>query len=107
MNRTLIIGALAGMGVALPWAGWIVATRHGVQHTLTIYDIMGLRFGIAGLVILPWAIRSKLWRGLTPFRTTIVVAITGPPYVFSPGVWCIGFSLNFFGSSVQHLQMNS
>ena len=41
---------------------------------------MGLRFGIAGLVILPWAIRSKLWRGLTPFRTTIVVAITGPPY---------------------------
>ncbi len=80
MNRTLIIGALAGMGVALLWASWIVATRHGVQHTLTIYDITALRFGIAGLIILPWTIRSKLWRGLTAFRVASVVGVTGPPY---------------------------
>jgi drug/metabolite transporter (DMT)-like permease len=80
MNRTLIIGALAGMGVAVLWASWIVSTRHGVQNTLTIYDIMALRFGIAGLVILPWAIRSKLWRGLTAFRIAVIVAVTGPPY---------------------------
>ena len=80
MNRTLIIGALSGLGVALLWASWIVVTRHGVQHTLTIYDITAFRFGIAGLVILPWALRARLWRGLTPFRIAVITVTTGVPY---------------------------
>ncbi len=80
MNRALIFGVLAGTGVVLLWAGWIVVTRHGVQHTLTIYDVAAFRYGIAGAIILPWAIRSRLWRGLTPFRVAVVTLSTGAPY---------------------------
>lgn len=75
--RGLAYGLLA---VAL-WSGSFVLTRLGVTTTLNAYDITALRFGTAGLLLLPVVWREGLaldrlrWPGLA-----LLVAGTGAPY---------------------------
>jgi drug/metabolite transporter (DMT)-like permease len=63
-------GALYGLGAAGIWAGWIVVARLGVNTSLDPWDIAALRFGIGGLILLPYLMRRGLaierlgWIGL-------------------------------------------
>ena len=63
-------GALYGLAAATIWAGWIVVARRGVSTTLTPWDIAALRFGVGGLVLLPYLLRKGFaieqlgWLGL-------------------------------------------
>jgi drug/metabolite transporter (DMT)-like permease len=50
-------GALYGLAAASIWAGWIVVARLGVTTSLTPWDIAALRYGVGGLLLLPY-----LWR---------------------------------------------
>ena len=50
-------GAAYGTAAVSIWAGWIVVTRLGVTRSLASVDIAALRFGVAGLILLP-----VLWR---------------------------------------------
>lgn len=52
-----LIGWLAAFGVAVIWSGWVVVSRLGVVQTLTIYDMVALRFLVAVVAITPF-----LWR---------------------------------------------
>jgi drug/metabolite transporter (DMT)-like permease len=80
-NRdSIILGGAAAICVVFFWSGWIVISRFGVTHHLTIYDITGLRFGIGAVVTLPYIIWSRAWRGLTPLRTLILTLTAGAPY---------------------------
>ena len=56
------IGVAAALGAVAIWAGWIVATRHAVGHSLDTAAIGLLRFAVPALVFAPvW------WRtGLKP-----------------------------------------
>ncbi len=53
-----VFGVVSGLAAALIAAGWLVITRMGCEQTLSGYDIVALRYGIAALVILPLAIRT-------------------------------------------------
>ncbi|MEJ2101294.1 MAG: DMT family transporter [Desulfobacterales bacterium] len=80
-NRdSILLGGAAAICVVFFWSGWIVISRFGVTHHLTIYDITGLRFGIGAVVTLPYIIWSRAWRGLTPLRTLILTLTAGAPY---------------------------
>jgi drug/metabolite transporter (DMT)-like permease len=63
-------GALCGLAAAGIWAGWIVVARLGLRSGLTPWDIAALRFGVGGLVLLPYLRRKGLaierlgWVGL-------------------------------------------
>ena len=63
-------GALYGLAAVSIWAGWIVVARLGLRTSLTPWDIAALRFGVAGLLLLPYvlskgAARERLgWIGL-------------------------------------------
>jgi len=63
-------GALCGLAAVSIWAGWIVVARLGLRTSLTPWDIAALRFGVAGLLLLPYvlnkgAARERLgWIGL-------------------------------------------
>jgi drug/metabolite transporter (DMT)-like permease len=46
------------------WAGWVIASRFAVKGTLTAYDVTALRFGTAGLIMLPVVWRKGL--GIAP-----------------------------------------
>jgi drug/metabolite transporter (DMT)-like permease len=47
-------GALYGLAAVSIWSGWIVVARLGLRTSLTPWDIAALRFGVAGLLLLPY-----------------------------------------------------
>lgn len=53
--------AWAAVTVAI-FAGWFVVTRFAVTRTLTVWDIMALRFGIGAAILLP-VLRGRLPAG--------------------------------------------
>jgi drug/metabolite transporter (DMT)-like permease len=64
-------GALYGLAAASIWSGWIVMARLGVTTSLTPWDIAALRFGVGGMLLVPYlwqrglAIERLGWIGLT------------------------------------------
>jgi drug/metabolite transporter (DMT)-like permease len=64
-------GALYGLAAVSIWSGWIVVARLGLRTSLTPWDIAALRFGVAGLLVLPYVIGKGFafdrlgWVGLT------------------------------------------
>src|SRR5438128_8255294 len=63
-------GALYGLAAVSIWSGWIVVARLGLRSSLTPWDIAALRFGVAGLSMLPFVLNKGLaferlgWTGL-------------------------------------------
>ncbi|MBV9564818.1 MAG: DMT family transporter [Bradyrhizobium sp.] len=63
-------GALYGLAAVSIWSGWIVIARLGLRTSLTPWDIAALRFGVAGVLMLPYlyvkglAIERLGWSGL-------------------------------------------
>lgn len=53
-------GALYGIAAASIWSGWIVVARLGLRTSLTPWDIAALRFGVGGLLLLPYVLRHGL-----------------------------------------------
>jgi drug/metabolite transporter (DMT)-like permease len=51
-------GAMFGLAAVGIWAGWIVAARLGLKSSLSPWDITAIRFGVAGLLLLPFLLRT-------------------------------------------------
>src|SRR6266852_6126113 len=68
---TYLRGALYALAAVGIWAAWIVVARLGITTSLSPWDIAALRFGVAGLLLLPVLLRKGLaldrvgWSGLT------------------------------------------
>ncbi len=74
------IGWLAAFGAVVVWSGWIVVSRLGVIQTLTIYDMMALRFFVAAVVVAPLLWRH--WpRHLRWWQTLLISFGQGVPYL--------------------------
>lgn len=78
----MLIGLACGLSVTLIWSGWIVISRLGVQQTLTVYDITALRFGVAALVVLPFAFVDRAWRR-RPALMAVIAVTAGAPYALT------------------------
>jgi drug/metabolite transporter (DMT)-like permease len=65
-----IRGSLYGVAFVSIWASWIVAARFGLRTSLTAWDITAIRFGVAGVILLPYLLLKGLaverlgWLGL-------------------------------------------
>lgn len=63
-------GAACGLAAVSIWSGWIVVARLGLRSSLTPWDIAAIRFGVAGLLMLPLVFMKGLaldrlgWGGL-------------------------------------------
>jgi len=63
-------GSLYGLVAVSIWASWIVAVRFGIRTSLKPWDLTALRFGVAGLILLPYLLKKGLaidrlgWSGL-------------------------------------------
>src|SRR5438874_5069668 len=75
-------GAAFGVAAISIWASWSAVTRLAVTTSLDAWDIAALRFGVAGLLLLPVVARRGLararlgWLGLTA-----IIDGVGAPYV--------------------------
>ncbi|ERM03024.1 hypothetical protein Q644_13670 [Brucella intermedia 229E] len=77
--RGLAWGGLSG-GV-LVWSGSFVLTRFGFKTALTPFDIIALRFGVAGLVLLPVVLMKGFGlRQLGPLGFVLLASGAGVPY---------------------------
>ena len=81
-------GALYGLAAVSIWSGWIVVARLGLRTSLTPWDIAALRFGVAGLLLLPYVIGKGLaldrlgWVGLA----AIVLGGAAPVFLANSGL---------------------
>lgn len=81
-RATLVLGLAAGAFVVLIWSGWLVVSRFGVTGGLSIYDIALLRFGVAAIVVTPFAlVRRDVLAQLADWRVVVVALGCGAPYV--------------------------
>ena len=74
------------------WTTWILAVRFGIRTSLTPWDITAIRFGVAGLILLPYLLKKGLavdrlgWTGLAAIMLggapTVLVSYGG--LVFAP-----------------------
>ena len=76
-RRELAIGlGCAALTIAV-WTSFILVSRHGATGTLTPFDLVALRFGVAGLLMLPIFVRVGL-RGLSLTQALVLVVAAGP-----------------------------
>lgn len=81
-------GAACGLAAVSIWSGWIVVARLGLRTSLTPWDIAGLRFGVAGLLLLPLVFAKGLaldrlgWGGLA----AIVLGGAAPVFLANWGL---------------------
>jgi drug/metabolite transporter (DMT)-like permease len=84
-------GALFGVAAVSIWAGWSAITRLAVTTSFDAWDIPALRFGVAGLLLIPIVVRRGLaldrlgWLGLAG-----LIVGTGAPYAL-----VVAFGLQF------------
>lgn len=79
-ERNKLIGWSAAFGALWIWSCWLVVSRFGVEQTLTIYDMVFLRFFVASVVVAPLAF--KFWpRQLKLWQILVLSAGPGTPYV--------------------------
>lgn len=78
-----LTGALMGLTAAVIWGGYLALARAGTLSGLHAADIAVLRYGVAGLVMLPWLLRhAPLSLGGVGFRKGAVLALlVGPPFI--------------------------
>lgn len=79
-------GYVWGFGAAAIWSGWWTVTRIGVADGLPAADLAAMRFGIAGVLLLPiaWRERQSILR-VAP-RTLFFMAVgAGAPYALAVG----------------------
>jgi drug/metabolite transporter (DMT)-like permease len=81
-------GALCGLAAVSIWSGWIVVARLGLRTSLTPWDIAALRFGVAGILLLPYVFKNGLaidrlgWIGLA----AIVLGGAAPVFLANSGL---------------------
>ena len=75
-------GTIYGLAAVCIWASFIVVSRLGVRSSLTPWDVVAIRFTVAGILLLPYLMRKGLavdrlgWTGLIA-----IIAGCGAPMV--------------------------
>jgi len=52
-------GVIAGLAVVVIWSGWIIISKWGLSHALTVWDVTGIRFLTAAIIVFLYASISK------------------------------------------------
>jgi drug/metabolite transporter (DMT)-like permease len=69
------------MFAILVWSGWMILSRYSVRGSLTAYDITALRFGVAGVILLPVLLHKGLRIGPYGWKGGFFLALMmGAPY---------------------------
>ena len=75
-RQDLIIGLLCAFLVMLIWSAFQILSRHAMVGTLSPFDMVALRFGVGGLLVIPILIRLG-WPKVALTRSLVLVATAG------------------------------
>ncbi|MEM7124044.1 MAG: DMT family transporter [Pseudomonadota bacterium] len=79
----MLAGVAWALLAAVIWGGYLAFARAGVVAGLTAFDIMFIRFAIAGAILAPWFVMAQL----TPatripwHRACVMALLIGPPFL--------------------------
>ena len=102
LRHPLVLGIAAGLSASVLWGLYLALSRAGVVGGLTGLDIATIRFGVAGLVTLPFFVA----RGLPLIarigwgRAALLATLAGPPFVMA-GVGGYAFAPLAHGALIQ------
>jgi drug/metabolite transporter (DMT)-like permease len=108
-NRTVwsrqsseVRGMLLGAAAVLMWGSYLAFARAGVSAGLTGFDFTAIRYGTAGLVMVPWLVRHQpLTMGGTGWlRALCLMLVAGPLFIWL-GVGGYAFAPLAHGAVVQ------
>jgi drug/metabolite transporter (DMT)-like permease len=63
------------------WVSWILAVRLGIRTSLTPWDITALRFGVAGVILLPYLLKKGLAIDRLGWTALAAILLGGAPTV--------------------------
>lgn len=81
-NPSFAVGLACGLVVPFIWGGWIVASRFGVLHALTPYDVAALRVGVAAVIVFPLLLTRGL-AGLPLWKGAVLSFGVGAPFALA------------------------
>ncbi len=81
-DKRFMAGVAYGVATVLIWAAFPILTKISVEQALTPNDISTLRYGTAGLLLLPILLR-KGFQGLPPLALMVLVFGAGLPYLLA------------------------
>ena len=73
-------GYLAAVCFVVIWGGWVVGTRHAVTHSLDPAAVGILRFGVAAVLLFPFAWRAGFFARGKALVLAIMVIGSGAPF---------------------------
>lgn len=79
LNRRRRLAYAAMLGSVLIFGSNFVISRYAVLNGLTVHDVMALRFGTAGLILLPLFFRDRLVQRVGWPRATFLAVSSGFP----------------------------
>jgi drug/metabolite transporter (DMT)-like permease len=84
-------GAAFGLAAVSIWSGWIVVARLGLRSSLTPWDIAALRFGVAGVLMLPLVLGRGLAIDRLGWGGFLAIVLGGAAPVFLAN-WGLSFA---------------
>jgi len=78
-TREFTIGLACALAVVVLWSSFHLISRVGVQTTLTPYDLVTLRVGVGGVIMLPVLLRHGLGN-LRLWQAVILAVVAGPGF---------------------------
>ncbi len=77
--REFTIGIACALSVVVLWSSFHLISRFGVQTSLTPYDLVTLRVGVGGVLMLPVLLRQGLGH-LRLWQAVILAVVAGPGF---------------------------
>jgi len=78
-SREFTIGIACALSVVVLWSSFHLIARIGVQTTLTPYDLVTLRVGVGGIIMLPVLLRHGLGH-LRLWQAVVIAIVAGPGF---------------------------
>lgn len=78
-TREFAIGLACALSVVVLWSSFHLIARIGVQTSLTPYDLVTLRVGVGGIIMLPVLLRHGLGH-LRLWQAVILALVAGPGF---------------------------
>lgn len=83
LNTPDVKGIALGLVAAAIWGSYLAMAKAGVSAGLGASDIAFIRYGVAGLVMLPWLMRHgmRTCAGVGWSRAAVLAALVGPLFI--------------------------
>lgn len=81
--RPEVQGLALGLLAASIWGGYLAMARAGVSAGLHATDIAAIRYGVAGLIMLPWLVTHRVttMQDIGMIRACVLVLLVGPLFI--------------------------